>query len=44
MVFTGGLHGDKSEYQGSSDEVNARWEALYNGKARRSSHSRRDTA
>ncbi|KAM4066825.1 tat pathway signal sequence [Hirsutella rhossiliensis] len=30
VVFTGGLHGDKSEYQGWSDEVNARWEALYN--------------
>ena len=31
VVFTGGLHGDKSPYQGSSDEVNARWNELYNG-------------
>ncbi|KAK5993603.1 hypothetical protein PT974_07037 [Cladobotryum mycophilum] len=30
VVFTGGLHGDKSAYQGSSEEVNAKWEALYN--------------
>ncbi|KAI9157976.1 Cyclochlorotine biosynthesis protein R [Paramyrothecium foliicola] len=30
VVFNGGLRGDKTAYQGSSDEVNARWEALYN--------------
>ncbi|KAK2589891.1 hypothetical protein QQS21_012431 [Conoideocrella luteorostrata] len=30
VVFTGGLHGDKSEYQGSSEDVNKKWEALYN--------------
>lgn len=31
VVFTGGLHGDKSVYQGYSDEVNERWNSLFNG-------------
>lgn len=31
MVFTGGLHGDRSAYQGYSEEVNERWEGLFNG-------------
>jgi hypothetical protein len=31
VVFNGGLRGDKTEYQGSSDEVNSKWEDLYNG-------------
>ncbi|EHK19642.1 uncharacterized protein TRIVIDRAFT_46478, partial [Trichoderma virens Gv29-8] len=30
VVFTGGLHGDKSAYQGHSDEVNERWNSLFN--------------
>ncbi|KAL7942894.1 hypothetical protein V8C42DRAFT_330679 [Trichoderma barbatum] len=30
VVFTGGLHGDKSVYQGYSDEVNERWDSLFN--------------
>lgn len=32
VVFHSGLHFDKTEYQGSSHEVNANWEALYNSK------------
>lgn len=30
VVFESSLHGGFTEYQGSSDEVNTRWEALYN--------------
>ncbi|KAL6854525.1 hypothetical protein J3F83DRAFT_764464 [Trichoderma novae-zelandiae] len=30
VVFTGGLHGDRSVYQGYSDEVNERWDSLFN--------------
>ncbi|KAJ9143172.1 hypothetical protein NKR19_g7001 [Coniochaeta hoffmannii] len=30
VVFKSSLHGGFTDYQGSSDEVNARWEALYN--------------
>ncbi|KAL7795106.1 hypothetical protein V8C37DRAFT_375616 [Trichoderma ceciliae] len=30
VVFTGGLHGDRSAYQGYSDEVNERWNSLFN--------------
>ncbi|KAK3388267.1 hypothetical protein B0T20DRAFT_457375 [Sordaria brevicollis] len=30
VIFHSGLHLDRTEYQGSSDEVNANWEALYN--------------
>ncbi|CCC13418.1 hypothetical protein SMACR_06916 [Sordaria macrospora] len=30
VVFHSGIHLDKTEYQGSSDEVNVNWEALYN--------------
>ncbi|KAJ4856507.1 hypothetical protein T069G_09875 [Trichoderma breve] len=30
VVFTGGLHGDRSAYQGYSEEVNERWNSLFN--------------
>jgi hypothetical protein len=30
VVFQSSLHGGFTDYQGSSDEVNTRWEALYN--------------
>ncbi|KAK3352147.1 hypothetical protein B0H65DRAFT_547120 [Neurospora tetraspora] len=32
VVFHSGLHLDRTEYQGPSDEVKANWEALYNSK------------
>lgn len=31
VVFTGGLRGDKSKFQGSSSEVDAVWDEMYNG-------------
>lgn len=31
VVFSGGLRDDKSEFVGSSTEVDARWDELYNG-------------
>ena len=31
VVFTGGLKGDTSQYLGSSSEVDAAWDTLYNG-------------
>jgi hypothetical protein len=30
VVFSGGLRGDKSKFQGSSSDVDAQWDELYN--------------
>jgi len=38
VVFTGGLRGDKSKYQGSGNEVDAEWDELYNGGLRSCTH------
>lgn len=30
VVFSGGLRGDKSKFQGSSSDVDFQWDTLYN--------------